>query len=503
MALDHALRRIRTPTAFALGIGGLALIDAFALLRPLASGGAPYGPRPSATGYSYSWFLLATFPAYALTLIAVRRADGPALRVVVACAAALSIPLAMAPLLQSQDLYSYLFYGRMLVVHRANPYVVEPAAFGRDPWLADVAWRHQVSVYGPLWSSAMAVVVEIAGSSLLRALLLAKAFALGLGGLTVWALVRIASRAADRRAAPLAVASLALNPMVLTAVALSGHADVAVAAALAWAMVADRRGRTRLSLVFLAAATLVKLYAGLALVTYLAMVIRRAEARRIVAATLLAAGAVTVGYVPYWRGIATLRGVGQVAERASSSLAGAVEAALAWLLSHLAVPDPAAAASDTVRAVGAVLVIAVAVRQVRQRTLEDRWAGILSVMVAYVLVTPWFLPWHALGALTVACALGDSALREALLVFSASCFPSTGPPLGVLGTVSLRYGPPVFAFERGRRQRGRSVDAVHAGPGPSARRVIRSRNARSRPRRAAARPARTARPRSRGTSRTR
>ena len=449
------MRRSPGRAAFVVGVAGLGLVGAFALLRPLASAGPYYGPRSHSSGYSYTWFLLAAFPAYALALVTARREDGPALRTVLLAAAVLAAPLVFAPLIQSQDLYQYLFYARMQLVHGANPYLVEPLAFAHDPWFGYLAWPRQLSVYGPLWSLAMAGVVRISGASLVHAMLLAKGLALGLGALAVWGLVRLAEDGrAAARLAPSAVAAFALNPLVLSTVALSGHADAGVAAAIVWAMVADRRGRTGVSALLLGAARLVKAYAGFALVAYLIAIVRRdgapAGARSAIGPVALA----VITFAPYWRGIRTLTGVAQVAGHVSSSLAGVVARTASDALGPLGVPDASGVALAAVRVAGALAVLAVLVRVVRRPPAGDPWEGVMAVMVAYLLVTPWFLPWHALGALAVACAMLGSPLAWPTVVFSGSCLPSIGAPglVGPVATAVVRYGSPALVFVRGRTQ---------------------------------------------------
>lgn len=463
MAYPRALRRFRGPTAFFVGVAGLGLIDAFALLRPLASAGPYYGPRPHASGYSYTWFLLAAFPAYALALVGARREDGPARRTVLLAAAVLAAPLVFAPLIQSQDLYQYLFYARMQLVHGANPYLVEPVAFAHDPWFGYLAWPGQVSVYGPLWSLAMACVAWVSGASLVHAMLLAKGLALGLGALAIWGLVRLAEeRRPGTRLAPAAVAAFALNPLVLSTVALSGHADVGVAAAIVWAMVADRRGHTGLSALLLGAATLVKAYAGFALVAYLIAAVRREDTRAAARSAIAPAALAVLTFAPYWRGMRTFTGVAGVAGGVSSSLAGVVARTVSDALGLLGMPDASGVALAAVRVAGALAVLAVLVRVARRPAARDPWEGVMAVMVTYVLVTPWFLPWHALGALAVGCAMLDSPLSLPTLVFSGSCLASIGVPglVGPLATAVVRYGSPALVFARGRKQsRGRRRSA--------------------------------------------
>src|SRR5262249_31370352 len=65
--------------------------------------------------------------------------------------AVLGVTLVLLPALPSDDVFSYILYGRISVVHHANPFVSAPSAFPSDPFLSLVFWRGTRSVYGPAW----------------------------------------------------------------------------------------------------------------------------------------------------------------------------------------------------------------------------------------------------------------------------------------------------------------------------------------------------------------
>src|SRR4051795_8332078 len=67
----------------------------------------------------------------------------------------------------SNDLWSYAMYGRILSVHHASPWIVTPAHFPGDPFLAHVArgWRHTTSIYGPVFELLAASITRIAGDA--------------------------------------------------------------------------------------------------------------------------------------------------------------------------------------------------------------------------------------------------------------------------------------------------------------------------------------------------
>ena len=454
---SNPLDRYSSRSTFSIAVAFLFTFPVFALMRPLLEGGG-YGPRTIATGYSYTWFVLALFIPYAIAIRAVRCDDGSSLGRVLAAAALLSAPLVVAPLTQSQDLFQYLLYARMQVVHHANPYVVAPDMFSRDAWLPYVAWPTQVSVYGPLWSIAMAGIVSASRGSILRAMLLAKSVTLGLEAVTVWGLVELGGGSHDRRAA-VAACAFTLNPLVLSSIALSGHADVAVAAAFVWAIVADRRKRPALALLLLTAAALVKAYAGLVLVVYLIWTWRRLGFRRALSKGVPATALTVLAFAPYWRGRSTFEGLVSIATRTSASLAGAAARVVSAMLVGLDVEHPGGSALVLVRIIGIVMLLATFVRQVRtSRDGTDPWPAAMALMAVYLLVTPWFLPWHAIGGLALVCAIPESSLAAPGRIFSASCLASIGGPglVRPVATSVARYGPPVISYlQRSTKRRSR------------------------------------------------
>src|SRR2546425_5264950 len=261
----------RLPAELVITLLGLSAFTAFMLVRPLFSGGPYYRPRYG-IGTSYNWWLIPIFVPYALMLRAVRRGREISLKAVVAGAAIVAVPLLIAPPQLSQDLYEYLFYAKMLLVHAANPYTVPPHVFAFDPWYRFARWPDSLYTYGPAWLLATEGVVAVSARHLTAAMLLAKSLTLALGAATVWGLVRAVGGqgGSDSARVPFAVAAFALNPLVVSTVALGGHADAALAACFVWAVWADRRrGNPWMATVLLTLASLVKAYAAPVLLAYL------------------------------------------------------------------------------------------------------------------------------------------------------------------------------------------------------------------------------------------
>ena len=127
---------------------------------------------------------------------------------------------AVAPVLLSHDVYSYVDYARLGVVHGLDPYVHPPDAAPRDPAFAEVTWTEATSAYGPLFTLAtypLAWLPVGAAVAVLKAV--AALSVLGLAAL-------VARLAAWRGADPLrAAAFVALNPLVLVHVVGGAHND--------------------------------------------------------------------------------------------------------------------------------------------------------------------------------------------------------------------------------------------------------------------------------------
>lgn len=127
---------------------------------------------------------------------------------------------AVAPVLLSHDVYSYVDYARLGVRHGLDPYVHPPLAAPADPAFAEVTWTEATSAYGPLFTLAT---YPLAWLPVDVAVAVLKAVA----ALSVLGIAALASRiAAWRGVDPLrAAAFVALNPLVLVHVVGGAHND--------------------------------------------------------------------------------------------------------------------------------------------------------------------------------------------------------------------------------------------------------------------------------------
>ena len=191
---------------------------------------------------------------------------------VVMCAAALGrrairwaaivavVAFALAPPLLSLDVFSYLSYARLGVLHGLNPYDFAPAAIPHDAAAARVQdYRDATSVYGPLFtlgSYPLGLIGVPAGMWAMKAA--AAASVLGVASL-------VARVATFRGIAPAPAAALvALNPLVLVDVVGGAHNDALMMLGLVGGVALVLAAREASGGVALVAAAAIKLPAAVA-----------------------------------------------------------------------------------------------------------------------------------------------------------------------------------------------------------------------------------------------
>jgi hypothetical protein len=173
-------------------------------------GGLLSGFTNNGTTLKY-WFTGAVVAMYAGYLVALKRAPRlPARWVVAAIVAAHSIFL-LSPPLALTDLFNYVNYGRMEVVHNLNPYTTIPILEPHnDPSFLLSNWHQLLSPYGPLFTLLTFAVVPLGVAASFWALKAVLAAASLATILLVWQCARLLGRD------PLtAIAFVGLNPIVL------------------------------------------------------------------------------------------------------------------------------------------------------------------------------------------------------------------------------------------------------------------------------------------------
>jgi hypothetical protein len=168
--------------------------------------------------------------------------------IVLAGAVMFQTTLLFLPGLYSQDVFSYIAYGRLGALYDLNPYVWPPSAIPRDPvmpWVAEV-WRAYAAPYGPVWLDVQWLMAHVGGSTSIvdQAMayrLLANVLLLGNLGLAWLALGRLTHLDRAQRTAALAV--LAWNPLVLFEIGANAHNDVLMVTFSLLALIVFARSR--------------------------------------------------------------------------------------------------------------------------------------------------------------------------------------------------------------------------------------------------------------------
>lgn len=180
---------------------------------------------------------LASFLAYAVASLALRRSRAPLVAVLVIAVVVQLTPL-LGPVLLSRDVYAYWAYGRIGAVHDGNPYVDVPSAFPDDPAVQRMgtSWLETTTLYGPVWTVIAEGVSTVADSPGSAAL----AFR-SIAALSVLAIVGLAVLLARNR--PFAAAFVGWNPLLALHFAGGGHNDALMMALALGALVLGARGR--------------------------------------------------------------------------------------------------------------------------------------------------------------------------------------------------------------------------------------------------------------------
>jgi hypothetical protein len=355
----------------------------------------------------------------------------PTVYVVIAFAVLFQATLLWLPGLFSQDVFSYIAYGRIAALYELNPYIWPPSVL-RDPvvpWVADV-WRTYASPYGPVWvdvqwllaraSNTLSIADQAVVYRLLANLLLLTNLVL------VWPLLgRLTPMSPAQRTT--ALAALAWNPLLLFEIAGNAHNDVLmISFSLLGLLLFRHSSRGLLSSAALCLGALVKYLSGLGLL---------------------------------WLALATAARVDSWAHRAVRLAASLVVAALIAVIvaiPWLELPDSLDPLLTETAGVGFVnslpdILVSMVADRLGQAIEGPRAAERLLVVAGFAVYLVWEASrvWRDPGRMTVARALARSSALYVLVVSSSMqswylCLPvSIAVALGWrqrLSAVILMYG---------------------------------------------------------------
>jgi hypothetical protein len=376
---------------------------------------------------SYRPNLLLVLGAFAglgtLVVLEQRRRKLPRGLVIGATGALLAIAVVVPPV-QSNDLWLYAAYGRMVSHHSISPYAAPPSRIRDDPLYprVDHVWRETRSLYGPGFIALAAAGTAVTGDSAL-------AVRLFFQGLAAAAVV-IALLLVDRRTKdPTAWLLVGVNPMVVGVVN-GGHNDALVALALLGGVLLAVMRRPALAGIAVALAVSVKVVILLPLAALLVWIWRRQGLRAALVAGGVAVGIVAGGYL-LAGGRTAIEPLGDAENSVSrSSIWNAPRREITFDLIDKGARGRVAGATASARVTrwAHLLVAGLAVLLVAPR-LRAKTPAVLvgAAVLAYLLAGPYVVPWYAVWGFPLLALARRSWV--------------TGVTFAVTAVVSLAYVP--------------------------------------------------------------
>lgn len=402
-----SVRQRRAGAAALIGLGCLAIILAAPgpALVPAAAVSPPgwllgvFGRGFGLDGPTYLAVLVVSFGLY---LTVVGTAQYIRRRILWAGIGVLVGLFVLAPPLLSQDVFSYIAYGRLAARHGLDPYVAVPADRPSDPVVRYVGWRSTPSTYGPAFTLATFPLglVDVALALWSLKVVAGVAF-LGLVALTAHI---AAVRGGDPQRAAVIVG---LNPIMLVHVVGGAHNDALMMMLLMASVALIGREREALG-----GAALVGAFAVKASAVFVAPFAVAGSARRLrlLVAMALASVAVAIAALAVFGGR-----IGAIATAIGHNQALSSEYSVPATVSRLT-SVPLDVVRGTALAVYLVTLIGLLGWTVRggDWVRSTGWAAI-----GLLAVTSWLMPWYLLWLLPFAAVGRDRWLLGATLAFCA------------------------------------------------------------------------------------
>lgn len=355
---------------------------------------------------------------YVCYLLSLRHGPRLSARWTVAAVVAIHALLLLSPPFALTDVFNYVNYARMEVVHHLNPYTTIPALEPHsDPSYALSNWHKLLSPYGPLFTLMTFAVVPlgVAGSfwALKVLLMVVSLSTLAL----VWKSARLL-----RRDPVAAVVLVGLNPIVLVWGLAGDHNDSFMMLFVVLGFYLLLRKQHVGAGAALAAAVAIKASAGILVPVVLAGMLhdRRAALRTL--AGMFAAGIVLVAasLVAFGPHIPDLSTQGR-------------------LVTSVSVPNLLGLAlgqggeTETMRvALEGVLIACVAACCVLAARRRESLAAAGWASVALLVTLAWVLPWYVLWTLPFAALAGSRRLRNTVLLLGVYLIVTWSPLSGDL-----------------------------------------------------------------------
>lgn len=356
-------------------------------------------------------------------------------------AAVFGTTLLFLPALFSNDVFSYIFTGRMLTIYHADPMNTAPAQFQQDPYLPWITQPGVPNIYGPLWLAITSLLVGV-GNSPIATLLLFKGLALLshlVNCLLIWAIL---GKIAPARRLP-GTLLYAWNPLALVELAGNGHNDgllICLLLLAIWLLVQQRGGWYDTGAFAFTGLAISLNFVGLLfapLFTWFSVRNERDNVRVIwgccwrVLVTLIT---LLIVYLPFWHGGSTFVAISTSIDMQHfvHSLLAVGAVPLGWLYNQVAqganfpanYMQPSSAANTMLVASGLfifALIYLYLLGKVRRAGIEVLFTCLSVAILGYVVfVAGIFWPWYILWALWIVALRRFDVLSVSVLLLSCT-----------------------------------------------------------------------------------
>lgn len=391
------------------------------------------------------------------------------------------VTLLFLPALFSNEIYSYIFSGRMLTIYHVDPMSIHPAQIPQDPFFAWISQPSVPNFYGPLWMIIASLLVKVSNSAIVTLLLfkiLALLFHL-INCVLIWAIV--GKLAFSRRL--FGTLLYAWNPLVLIELAGNGHNDGMLMCLLllaTWLYVQQKRGWYEVGAVVILGLAMSVNVVGILFVPLFIWFSMRRE-HRIERAIwglcwrmVLALAVLFSVYFPFWHGSSTFVAIISSIDLQHfvHSPLGVLVNAIRQLFSHLIpgekIPpaytqliQPLDSANATVLS-SAIFIFALiyfyllgkvrkapgpdpAIHSAATPGFDELFTSLSVVVLGYiVLVSEIFWPWYVLWVLWVIALRRFDTLTGSVLLLSCSALLTY--PLLYLDKLPVDFYQPLLIF---------------------------------------------------------
>jgi hypothetical protein len=381
------------------------------LLGPWRSLGAA-GADGSLAGPLFYAGLWAALLAYAVVL-ACARAIGT--RLAIGSIVALHLLFLLAPPLLSQDVFSYISYARLDVLHGLGPYTHSPDDVPRDAAYVFAGSKDATSVYGPLFTIATLPLAKLSVPAAFWTLkALAALASLGVVGLAWLCAARL------RRDPVFAALAVGLNPLVLVHVVGGAHNDALLVLLMLGAVALTLTPRRETAAGALeTASTAVKVSGGLMFPFLLAGARRRAA---LLAGAAAAAGATLAVSLAVF-GLDAFDALGLIGENQDRTSRWSIPQRAADGIALVSGGSSDAIVDYTRAAFALAFVCVLALllrRSLRAGRGSVRWIGDAGwATLALLVASAWLVPWYAIWIVPLAALSASRALMAATLALCA------------------------------------------------------------------------------------